>query len=100
MKYKSPICTLNGFMSHNIIELWKSLNNCEYNGNRSLINIESGGISSVFDTAVSAFYFLKGGRVNYGLTHAIKHKHSQFGIIYKGNHEIIYLRFVSDLVVK
>lgn len=43
-----------------------------------------GTISSNWDRAVELYAEIKGGRVDYGLAHSLKHKHARFGRLYPG----------------
>lgn len=43
-----------------------------------------GAFSSNYARAVDLYYFIKGGRVDYGAAHAAQYGHERFGKIYKG----------------
>ncbi|MFW3591173.1 YSIRK-targeted triacylglycerol lipase [Staphylococcus caprae] len=43
-----------------------------------------GAFSSNYDRAVELYYYIKGGRVDYGAAHAAKYGHNRYGRTYKG----------------
>ncbi|MEJ7542985.1 lipase, partial [Staphylococcus intermedius] len=43
-----------------------------------------GAFSSNYDRAVELYYYVKGGRVDYGAAHAAKYGHHRYGRTYKG----------------
>jgi triacylglycerol lipase len=43
-----------------------------------------GPVSSNWDRAIELYYYIKGGKVDYGAAHAKEHGHNQFGRTYKG----------------
>lgn len=51
---------------------------------RRTIAVSMGPLSSNWDRAVEAYYYLKGGRVDYGAAHAKKHGHSRWGRYFPG----------------
>lgn len=63
----------------------------KYNINRNLTNegynvheANIGAFSSNYDRAVELYYYVKGGRVDYGAAHAAKYGHHRYGRTYKG----------------
>lgn len=51
-----------------------------YNVHRASV----GAFSSNYDRAVELYYYIKGGRVDYGAAHAEKYGHSRYGRFYEG----------------
>ncbi|XP_008444362.2 uncharacterized protein LOC103487715 isoform X2 [Cucumis melo] len=45
-----------------------------------------GSLTSIYDRARELFYYLKGGRVDYGEEHSNTYGHSQFGRVYERGH--------------
>lgn len=43
-----------------------------------------GAFSSNYDRAVELYYYIKGGRVDYGAAHAAKYGHKRYGRTYEG----------------
>ena len=63
----------------------------KYNIDRNLTNegynvheANIGAFSSNYDRAVELYYYVKGGRVDYGAAHAAKYGHHRYGRTYKG----------------
>ena len=63
----------------------------KYNIDRNLTNEgynvheeNIGAFSSNYDRAVELYYYVKGGRVDYGAAHAAKYGHHRYGRTYKG----------------
>lgn len=65
---------------------WGGFNDIEANLKQQgvpTVTVAVGPFSSNWDRAVEAYYQLKGGCVDYGKAHALKHNHKQFGRCYK-----------------
>lgn len=89
--HTTPIFFVDGFMSFEIVDIWTDV--IAHFRQRAILNqspcpplhrLQSGGVSSAHDAAVSLFYQIKGGREDFGEAHANKHKHDRYGLTHTG----------------
>ena len=88
----SSICPwFPGFAGDNQFSLAPKYCGTKYNIDRNLTNegynvheANIGAFSSNYDRAVELYYYVKGGRVDYGAAHAAKYGHHRYGRTYKG----------------
>jgi len=69
------------------IKYWGGLKDVERNLNETghrTFTATVGPVSSNYDRAVELYYYLKGGTVDYGATHAEKYGHNRYGRTYPG----------------
>ncbi|WP_274704574.1 YSIRK-targeted triacylglycerol lipase [Staphylococcus ratti] len=94
-KNKAPIILVPGFNSYvddkkpsYLAKYWGGTKydipqNLEKSGYRTF-EADIGALSSNYERAVELYYFIKGGRVDYGAAHAKKYGHKRYGATYEG----------------